>query len=226
MAEESLEIIIDDVSDFSDFKERVFNVFRVADYRGNLQARRLFEDTDLVAELEYEELQKIRKAVDILFPHETLPKRLDLNSTQNEYEEPKSGKGSLQFSKVFKDGEVLKVFFHEIDPEEDTDLAIREIYTLYDARLSKTNKRTTDFTKYLRKQSLELQNKITMILGLLYRQTEVSTVIERLKGEKLNETVESIRQDILEDDPTGELESKAFMEGKAENFHTLEEYKE
>jgi hypothetical protein len=198
MAEESLEVIIDDIPDFEDFKERVFNVLRVTDYRANLQARRLFEDTELIKELSYSDLQKIRKAVDILFPQMTLPKTLDLNSSQSWNEEERKGKGGYQFTKSLRDGEVLKIFLHEVEPEEDSQVAIKNIYSIIDARLRKTNQRNLDFTNYLRSLDMDMRTKITMILELLYRQTDVATVIQRLKGQEAQETVEQIRADIQE----------------------------
>jgi len=106
--DENLTFKITDAETLETFKQRVYDTLKVTDFRANLQQRRLFEDSDLVANLDYNDLKVARKAAEILYPLEGIPSKLDLGED-----------GAIEFSKLLSGGETLSLYLHEIESYDD-----------------------------------------------------------------------------------------------------------
>ncbi len=192
MADESIQIIIDDTESFPLFKERVYTALRAADYRANLQMRRLFEDTSLTDELDYSELQAARATSELMYPNEGIPSNIDLGGE----------KGAIEFAKNLPSGEVLKLFLHDIDSYENLDIAIKNIYSLIDSRLQETNSRELKTLEYLKTLPFNTKLTVVKIMDILFGRMLKETFIEQMKGQKaqdLESTVNSIREEIIEE---------------------------
>lgn len=180
MADESLQIIIEDTDSFDTFKTRVYTALKVADHRANTQMMRLFEDTDLTKELDYHELQACRKAAETLYPQEHFSKSLDL------------GAGSaFEFAKNMASGEVVKIFLHDVESYEDLNTAIKNVWNIIDSRLEQTNGRELAFMKYVKSLAFSVKLKITKVMEILYGRMLKEVIVEQLKGERLQREEEA-----------------------------------
>lgn len=184
--DESIQIIVDDVADLAEFKEKVYDALRITDYRGNQHMQHLFEDTTLTDTLDYKELKSAQEAIKILYPSTTIPSKLDLGLP----------KGGIEFAKILPQGETLKLFLHEVENYEDLATAIKGIFAIIDSRLVKTNQRELDIREHLKKLDMTTRLKIMNILDILYGSQFGETVIEKLKQAKLDEEMEKIRESV------------------------------
>lgn len=185
-ADETIEIIVDDIDDAETFKDRVLSALKITDFRANRHSRVLFEDTELTDSLDYTELKAAKRAVDIMYPQEPLPKKLELGSP----------KGSIQFTKLLAGGEVVKLYLHEVESYEELDIAIKAMFSLLDSRLARTNKREQDTSAYFKKLDMSTKLKVLNILEILYGRQMQDTVVQKLKAAHLEQTVEAIRNEI------------------------------
>jgi hypothetical protein len=188
MADESIQIKLEDTDSFDTFKERVYTALKVTDTRAHIQMRRLFDDTDLTNQLSYSELQKAKRATEIMYPDQLLPPKLDL------------GEGSaIEFAKNMASGEVLKIFLHDYETFEDINRAIKDVWSIIDTRLVKTNKRELDFLEYVSSLGYEEKLKISMIMDVLFGRAFTSDIVNRLKGEKADAELKGMRNNIVQD---------------------------
>lgn len=186
MADESLRVVIEDTDSFETFKKRVFDVLQISDNRSQTHMLRLLEDTNLTAQLDYHELRKIKEAVKVLFPAETLPAKMDLGPAT-----------AFEFSKLMAMGEDLKLFIHNVESYEDLNRALKDVWDVLDARLARTNDRDIRFRKFVEKFPFELNMKMNTIFQLLYgKEIEgVGKVLKEIKdGEILRMKDEAERR--------------------------------
>ncbi len=165
--------------------------------------KRLFDDTDLTNELNYNELQCARKATELMYPSINIAGSLDLGYNSSYDSDDKKDTGpAFEFAKNMASGEVVKLFLHDIQAEDNSAMlhaAIKSVYSILDARLNHTNKRELDFITYIKKLSFETKYKITMIMDILFGRALSETVVQRLKGEKAEEAVQQMREDIVQE---------------------------
>jgi len=176
MADESIQIIINDTDEFISLKDKVYNAFKLCDARANLQMMRLFEDTDLTSKLSLDEYLRAQHAANLAYPCNTLPIDINLGDSP-----------SIEFAKNMASGEVLKLFIHDVQSYEDLDTAISEIFSLIDTRLLETNQRELNFLEYLRTLPYETQVKICMLMDILYGRSTKEYVQSRLTEEQTGE---------------------------------------
>jgi len=176
MADESIQIIINDTDDFNSLKERVHNALKLCDLRANTQMMRLFEDTDLTNKLSIDEYLRAQHAANLVYPCDTLVSSVSLGDNP-----------SIEFAKNLASGEVLKVFIHEVQSYEDLDNSINEIFKLIDDRLVETNNRELKFLEYLRSLPYEIQLKVCMIMDILYGRSTKEYVESRLTEQNTGE---------------------------------------
>jgi len=175
MADENIQIVINDTEDFTSFRDRVHNALRLCDKRANTQMYRLFEDTDLTDSLSPEEFIKAEYAATLMYPQtHTEPIRLGENT-------------AIEFSKNMASGEVIKLFLHEVEGYEEIEEAIENIYKLIDYRLVQTNSRELECIEYFKTLPMDLKVKVSMILDILYGRNTVENVVSRLTEENSNE---------------------------------------
>jgi len=184
--DENLTFKITDAETLETFKQRVYDTLKVTDFRANLQQRRLFEDSDLVANLDYNDLKVARKAAEILYPLEGIPSKLDLGED-----------GAIEFSKLLSGGETLSLYLHEIESYDDLSRGIKDIFDIVDSRLQKTNKRELDFMEYFKNVPYSTRLKVSMLMDILFNKTTKEAVIERLKEENVKDTTDTMRVEAL-----------------------------
>jgi hypothetical protein len=188
-ADETIQIVLDDVSNLEMFKDRVIKALEVADHRANELQLRLFEDTSLTDELNYKELEASRSFANKLYPVQFLSHKLDLGN-----------KTSFEFSKNLSGGEVLKLYLHDFSQYEDITGAIQAVWDIIDSRLQRTNSREQKAMEYYSSLSFELQHKVYKIMALLYGQKFKDIVVDELRKEKVAETVDGLRAEALAGD--------------------------
>jgi len=181
MADENIQIIVNDTDDFTSLKDRVYSALKVCDQRANTQMYRLFEDTDLTDSLSPEEFIVAEHAASLIYPYlDTRPINL--------------GEGTaIEFSKNMASGEVVKLFLHEVDSYEDIEKAIENIYKLIDERLVETNNRELECIEYFKTLPMELKVKVSMILDILYGRNIIDNVVSRIQEENSNELPNGVR---------------------------------
>jgi len=175
MADENIQIVINDTDDFISFRDRVYSALRVCDRRANIQMYRLFEDTELTDSLSAEEFAKAEYAASIMYPYVNTE---NINLGENT---------AIEFSKNMASGEVVKLFLHEVDTYEDIEKAIENIYKLIDDRLVETNSRELECMEYFKTLPMELKVKVCMIMDILYGRNTIDNVVSRLQEENSNE---------------------------------------
>jgi len=176
MADESIQIIINDTDDINSLKERVHDALKLCDARANTQMMRLFDDTNLTDKLSLDEYLKAQHAANLVYPCDEFLSTLNLGDNPN-----------IEFAKNLASGEVLKVFVHEVQSYEDLDNSINEVFSLIDERLVKTNNRELHFLEYLRSIPYETQLKISMIMDILYGRSTKEFVESRLNEQNTGE---------------------------------------
>lgn len=176
MADESIQIIINDAHNFDSLKERINNAFKLCDMRANTQMMRLFEDTDLTSKLSIDEYLRAQHAANLVYPCNNLPNNVDLGNGPQ-----------IEFAKNMASGEVLKIFIDKVQSYEDLDSAINEVFSLIDERLVETNNRELEFLEYLRSIPYETQLKVCMIMDILYGRSTKEFVESRLNEQNTGE---------------------------------------
>lgn len=185
-ADETIQIVIEDTDDITTLQKRVLEAFGVTDYRAHEQYLRLFEDTDLTQELNYDELSHARKFAGLLFPLESLPRKLDLGN-----------KTAFEFAKNLPGGEVLKLYIHEFDTYEDIVTAIKTVWRIIDSRLAYTNNRELRASTYFREKiPLGIKSKIHRVMDILYGRAFKENVVQDLRAAKVEETVRELRDEV------------------------------
>jgi len=182
MADESIQIIINDTDDFNSLKERVHTALKLCDLRANTQMMRLFEDTDLTSKLSLDEYLRAQHAANLVYPCNELPSSINLGDNS-----------SIEFAKNLASGEVLKVFISKIQSYEDLDNSINEIFNLIDERLVETNNRELNFLEYLRSIPYETQLKICMLMDILYGRSTKEYVESRLTEQNTGQLPNGVR---------------------------------
>lgn len=176
--DESLQIIVNSEESPQDFKTKLLDAFTVADYRANVQMLRLFDDTTLTDELNYEELQAARSMAHLLYPATTLPSKLDFGEGE---------KKGIEFAKNLAGGEVLKIFLTDYESYEDITTSIKAIYDIIDSRLIKTNQREEKATSFFRSLNFTIKHKVSRIIDILYGRSLRETVTKELRDLRIQE---------------------------------------
>ena len=173
MADESIQIIINDTDDFTTLKEYLYNALKLCDNRANIQMSRLFEDTNLTDKLSFDEYTKAQHAASLVYPTSNLP--IEVNLGEN---------AAIEFAKTMSSGEVVKLFIHEVESYEDLSKNVDDIFKLIDNRLLEVNERELAFLQYFRSLPYETQLKISMIMDILYGRNTKENVESRLTQEE------------------------------------------
>ncbi len=174
MADEAIEIIINDTDTFQDFSTKVKNALSLCDLRANTQMFRLFEDTELTYSLSVEEYIKAEHAANLLYPYSREnAESLDLGENVQ-----------IAFTKQLPSGEVVKLFIYDTNDYDAVTNSIADIWKLVDNRLVETNNREIACNKYLNSLDPTLKVKISMVLDILYGRMSPEQVMARLKEEE------------------------------------------
>src|SRR5437773_4757161 len=107
VADESIQIIIQDIDNFNVFKAAIEEALKITDKRAAVQQRRLLEDTSLTDAMSEHEVKSTIEAADIIYP---MQYTIDMEKLQG---------AKFEFAKNMASGEVLKVFLHNVDAYED-----------------------------------------------------------------------------------------------------------
>src|SRR5436190_13877267 len=78
MADESIQIIINDTNDLTSLKEYLYNALKLCDNRANIQMSRLFEDTNLTNKLSFNEYTQAQHAANLVYPTDNLEVKVNL----------------------------------------------------------------------------------------------------------------------------------------------------
>lgn len=169
--QESIRINIESDDDFPKFKAKVLEACTFYDYRAHQQGFRLFEDTDLIANLTSDELLKCEEAARLLFPYKNLPKVSQLREGVK-----------FEVAKLTGVGESLTLQIHNPDSYEDVIKAMTSLWQLLDERLNARNTRQLKHLDYVKNLDQDTKLKVAMIMDILYGRATIDGVVSRLEG--------------------------------------------